>query len=299
MKSNLILLFGKNGQLGSVLLKNLGNHNIKAFDYPEIDFDYPEKVMALVKSLKPGLIINAAAYTAVDQAEKDQEKAFNVNGFSVEALAITAKEIGAGLIHYSTDYVFDGKKGSLYNENDLPKPINVYGKSKLLGENKISKTGGSYLIFRLSWVYSLTHPSFVTKVLDWGRKNETLRIVDDQISSPTWANLVAETTVEIINRGVENWAQYFKSICGLYHLTGQGTLSRYDWAKTIIELNPNKQDQKVTTILPAQSSDFNTLAERPHFTGLDCTKLENSFNLKIPNWKKSLQEAMSSSVENL
>jgi dTDP-4-dehydrorhamnose reductase len=290
MLSKPILLFGKTGQLGSVLNGKFQNYNLLAYDYPEVDFNIPEQVRQLIFQIQPGLIINAAAYTAVDQAEQEPEKAFNINAYSVQAIAESAKKIGASLIHYSTDYVFDGVKKSLYTEEDQPNPINVYGESKLLGEDKIIESGGSYFIFRLSWVFSLTHPSFVTKVLEWTKKFKTLRIVDDQTSSPTWANMVAEKTLTLIQK--DNVADLMKSKPGVYHLAGKGTVSRFEWAKAILELDPLRSEQMTREILPAKTADFPTPASRPKFSGLDCTKFETTFNLKIPDWKISLAQAI-------
>jgi dTDP-4-dehydrorhamnose reductase len=295
MLSKPILLFGKTGQLGSVLNVKFQNYNLQAYDYPEVDFNQPEQVRQLILQIQPGLIINAAAYTAVDQAEQEPEKAFNINGYSVQAIAESAKKIGAILIHYSTDYIFDGKKQSLYTEEDQANPINVYGESKLLGEKKIIETEGHYLIFRLSWVFSLTHPSFVTKVLEWTRKFKTLRIVDDQTSSPTWANMVAEKTLTLIQK--DNVADLIKSKPGVYHLAGRGTVSRFEWAKAILELDPLRSEQMTREILPAKTADFPTPASRPKFSGLDCTKFETTFNLKIPDWKFSLAQALSDQRE--
>ena len=289
MLSNTILLFGKTGQLGFVLNKKLELYNLIAYDYPEIDFNHPGKIRQLILQLKPGLIINAAAYTSVDLAEQESEKAYNINGHAVGAIAEAAKAIGAYLIHYSTDYVFDGTKTSLYTEEDQPNPINVYGKSKLLGEQKIIDTAGDYLIFRLSWVFSLTHPSFVTKVLEWTKKFETLRIVDDQTSNPTWANMVAEKTIELIQK--DNASEFLKTKRGIYHLVGKGVVSRYEWAKSILEIDQHSSGRKFTEILPAKSSDFPTPATRPRFSGLECTKFETTFDLKLPNWKYSMAQA--------
>jgi len=292
MTSDLILLFGKNGQLGSVIHQKLKGSKCIALDYPEIDFNHPNHLVDLVKQLEPGLIINAAAYTEVDLAEKEKEKAFNINAHSVAAIAETALQLGACLIHYSTDYVFDGQSDKDYKETDNPNPINVYGESKLLGEKKILEIGASFLIFRLSWVYSMTHPSFVKKVLGWSRAHKTLKIVDDQRSNPTWANMVADKTITIIKSGNKNWPLFFQQHQGLYHLSGKGTVSRYDWAKAILEFDPNKPDQITDQILPATSQEFHTLARRPSYSGLDCTKFEKTFRLKIPPWKTSLKQAM-------
>ncbi|MCB2178767.1 dTDP-4-dehydrorhamnose reductase [bacterium] len=287
-----ILLFGKNGQLGSRLNHKLQGNNLEAYDYPEVDFNRPDSLAQIIDQIQPALIINAVAYTAVDQAEEQSQMADNINGHSVGVLAEKAKALQAGLIHYSTDYVFDGKKGSLYTEEDTPNPINVYGSSKLLGEEKTIQAGGSYLVFRLSWVYSTTNNSFVTKVLGWSRKLETLKIVDDQISNPTWAEMVACKTLEIINRYEDDWYAAFQPLAGIYHLVGKGAVSRYEWAKAILALDPHKEEQIATQLLPAKSTAFPTPAERPLLSGLEVRKFERTFGLEIPDWHTSLVEAM-------
>jgi dTDP-4-dehydrorhamnose reductase len=194
-----ILLLGKNGQLGWELhrtLQPLGK--VFAVDYPEIDLTSPDSICKTVREYQPELIINAAAYTDVDRAESETEIAVAVNGRAPGLLAEQAQTICAGLIHFSTDYVFDGKKGSPYIETDTPNPINVYGRSKLEGEQSVSQVNGSYLILRTSWVYSLRRESFVTKVLRWSREKQTLRIVSDQIGSPTWARMLGEITAQML-----------------------------------------------------------------------------------------------------
>lgn len=293
MPSKKVLLFGKNGQLGSVLMKYLAHYDLEALDYPEVDFNQPDSLSAVIQAIKPALIINAAAYTAVDQAENEEDKANNINGIAVGVIANAAKKLGASLIHYSTDYVYDGKKNQLYQEDDQPNPINVYGSSKLLGDQKAIQSGVNYVIFRLSWVYSTTHPSFVKSVLAWSRNHETLRIVDDQTSNPTWATMVAKKTVEIVRVGEGQWTDFFQDHSGIYNLVGKGAASRYQWAKAILELDPNKSEQVTKQIQRAKSEEFNTPAQRPTFSGLDCRKFEHTFNLELPTWKASLTEALS------
>ena len=292
MQSKKVLLFGKNGQLGSVLVNYLARYDLEALDYPEVDFNQPDSLRDIILTINPSLIVNAAAYTAVDQAEEEVEKANNINGIAVGVIAKAAKKLGAGLIHYSTDYVFDGKKNQLYQEDDQPNPINVYGASKLLGDQQVIHSGVNYLIFRLSWVYSTTHPSFVKSVLAWARKHETLRIVDDQTSNPTWANMVAQKTVKVIHKAESQWPDYFQEHLGIYNLVGKGAVSRYDWAKAILELDPKTSEHTTKQIQRAKSTEFNTAAQRPTFSGLDCRKFEDTFNLELPNWKDSLTEAL-------
>ncbi|MDY6873992.1 MAG: dTDP-4-dehydrorhamnose reductase, partial [Chloroflexota bacterium] len=199
---NKILLLGNTGQVGWELHRSLLTlGELVALDYPEIDMADPDNIRKTVRAVKPGLIINATAYTDVDKAESEPELAMAINGTGPGILAEEAKRLDAALIHYSTDYVFDGAKGAPYTEEDEPNPINVYGETKLAGERTVQAVDGAYLIFRTSWVYSLRRPCFVTKVLKWAREQETLRIVDDQISSPTWARTLAEATAQVIAKG--------------------------------------------------------------------------------------------------
>ncbi|MFL7893721.1 MAG: dTDP-4-dehydrorhamnose reductase [Anaerolineales bacterium] len=293
-----ILLFGKNGQLGSSLNRLLSKRDFVAFDFPEINFLDPEQIKELIKEIKPSLIVNAAAYTAVDKAESNHVPAMQINGATVGVIAEEAKKIGAGLIHYSTDYVFNGRTTSKYKETDPPDPINYYGLSKLRGEENIVAVDGSYLIFRLSWVYSTDFSSFVTKVLKWSRSRETLQVVDDQISKPSWSEMLAENTIEVINQlGEVSTFEKMKPVTGIYHLAGKGEASRFEWAKEILANDPEKEEQVTTTLVPVKTTVFPTPAERPLYSVLDCSKFEETFMLTLPDWKTSLVEAMSGKSE--
>jgi len=288
-----ILLLGNTGQVGWELnrtLLTLGE--LTALDYPQIDMADPDTITQLVRDVKPNLIVNATAYTNVDKAEEEPELAMAVNGTGPGTLAEEARRLNSALIHYSTDYVFDGAKGEPYTEEDQPNPLNVYGETKLAGERIIQDVGGTYLIFRTSWVYSLRRPCFVTKVLQWARENETLRIVDDQVSSPTWARTLAEATAQVIAQGRSEPVKYIQEKRGLYNLTGGGSCSRYEWAKAIIEFSPNHQDLISKNIFPTRSNEFKTNAERPLITPLHCDKLEKGFNLNLPAWQISLKLAL-------
>jgi len=284
-----ILLLGNTGQLGWELnrtLLTLGD--LVAMDYPQIDMANPDNIRSLVRTHQPDLIVNATAYTDVDKAESQPELAMAINGTGPGVLAEEAKRLGGALIHYSTDYVFDGTKGEPYTEEDQPNPINVYGETKLAGERAVHQVGGAYLIFRTSWVYSLRRPCFVTKVLKWAQEQETLRIVDDQISTPTWARTLAEATAQVIAQGRGATIDYLTEKSDLYHLTDSGSCSRYEWAKAIIELYPDKEEQVVNKLLPARSGDFRSPSDRPELSTILCKKFEKSFKLTLPPWKKSL-----------
>ena len=286
---NKILLLGKTGQLGWELHRamfTLGE--LVALDYPQVDMADPDSIHSVVEQYTPNLIVNATAYTAVNKAESEPELAMAINGIGPGILAEEALRLEAGLIHYSTDYVFDGNKGEPYSEGDQPNPINVYGQTKLAGEHAVQEIGGAYLIFRTSWVYTLRQPCFVTKVLQWAREHETIRIVDDQISSPTWARNLAEATAQIIAQGWKEPVAYFQEKNGLYHLTGGGSCSRFDGAKSILEMDPHKEEQVVTELIPVASEMFPTPALRPHNSTLSNQKFSETFNLISGSYQKAL-----------
>ena len=284
-----ILLLGNTGQLGWELNRTLFTlGELTALDYPQINMADPENIRALVRRMRPNIVVNATAYTNVDQAEIEPNLAYAINAAGVEVLALETAELGSALVHYSTDYGCDGQKGTPYTEDDLPSPLNVYGKTKLAGENKVKDCTEIYLVFRTSWVYSLRRPSFVTKVLQWAREQETLRIVDDQISSPTWARTLAEATAQVIAQGRSDPVGYIKEKQGLYHLTDGGSCSRYAWARAIVDLDPRKDEQAVKEILPAKSDDFPTPAERPLNSTLDLNKAQSVFYLQLPSWQESM-----------
>jgi len=279
-----IVLFGKNGQLGwefQRLLPRLGE--VIAVDREELDLANPGTVRSFLLEVRPGLIVNASAYTDVDGAEAQTELAMNINAVSPGVMAEVARQIGAGFIHYSTDYVFDGRATRPYTETDPTNPLNMYGKSKLAGEQAVQAAGEAYFIFRTSWVYSLRGNGFVNKVLAWARKNTTLKVVNDQIGNPTWARMLAETTMQVLTAQNVVPLNILREKCGLYHLTGAGFTSRFEWAKTILALDPNRTEQLVQTIEPVSSLDFPTPAERPLYSVLDCSKFSATFNVTLPN----------------
>jgi len=290
-----ILLLGNTGQLGWELnrtLLTLGG--IVALDFPQIDMSNSDNIRSIVRQYQPNLVVNATAYTNVDKAESEPELAMAINGTGPGILAEEVKRLHGALIHYSTDYVFDGTKGEPYTEEDTPTPVSVYGETKLAGEKNVQSVGGAYLIFRTSWVYSMRRPCFVTKVLKWAREHETLHIVDDQISTPTWARTLAESTAQVIAQGKNDPVGYIGENVGLYHLSGNRSCSRFKWAKSILKLNPDKDTQITNALLPASSSDFNTAAERPLRSTLSCEKFEGTFELPLPDWHLTLELAMGS-----
>ena len=287
------LLFGKNGQLGwefQRILPILGE--VISLDREELDICDLRAIQKTIDELKPDLIINASAYTDVDLSEKENELAMKINALAPGIMAEMSRKLEAVFVHYSTDYVFDGKKGSTYQESDPTHPLNMYGKSKLAGEENIKQAGQAYLILRTSWVYSLRGNSFVNKVLKWSRQNKNLKVVSDQISSPTWARTLAEVTGFVL---AQHKKDLYEAICergGIYHLTGGGFTSRYEWAKQILANDPARSEQIVQAIEPASSEEFPTPAVRPLFSALDCTLFEQRFGLRLPDWRDTLQLAM-------
>jgi dTDP-4-dehydrorhamnose reductase len=280
-----LLLLGKTGQLGWELQRTLQPLGVvAACDFPEVNMADAASIRKIVRECCPGVIINATAYTAVDKAESESELAGAINGTGPGVLAEVARKMNAILIHFSTDYVFDGTKDTPYEETDPPHPINVYGSSKLAGEQAVQSVGGDYLIFRTAWVYSLRRESFVSKVLEWARKNETMRVADDQVSNPTWARALAEVTAQVLVHGIG----YLRERTGLYHLACRGRASRYTWAQEILRLDPARQEQKVKHLLPALTSDFPSPARRPLFSALECRKFEQVFDLRLPEWNEAL-----------
>lgn len=288
-----ILLLGKFGQLGWELHRCLAPFgDLTAVDYPEIDLTDIESVDKLVLDIRPDVIVNATAYTAVDRAEDEPELAMAINSQAPRRLAELAHDMGLALIHYSTDYVFDGTKGIPYVETDLPNPLGMYGKSKYAGEMAIEEVGGAYLILRTSWVYSLRRDSFVTKVLGWAREHTSLRIVDDQISNPTWCRMLAEASAMLLTNAGSKPAGWIKERYGLYHLAGSGYASRMEWARKILEFDPRSDEQIVEEIHPAQTSEFPSPTERPMFSALNCDRFSKTFGFQIPHWEDALKLAM-------
>jgi len=288
-----ILLFGKNGQLGWEAHRTLAPlGEVVALGSQDLDLTRLDELTRIIQQVRPDVILNAAAYTAVDKAESEPDLAMQINAKVPGVMAEEARKLNAILIHYSTDYVFDGKKGTSYVESDLTNPLNVYGQSKLAGEQAIGQVGGAYIILRTSWVYSMRGDSFVTKVLDWSRKQKVLRIVTDQIGSPTWARSLAEITYTMFVRNTGELYEYFLDKQGIYHLGGLGNVSRYDFAQAILQSDPKSEEQIIDCLTPALTVDFPTLAKRPLKTPLACLCFEKVFGLSLPGWKESLWLAL-------
>lgn len=286
-----ILLFGKNGQVGKALvplLQPLGD--LISVGHEDLDVADSVKLRNLLRTHRPDVVVNASAYTNVDRAELEKEIAWKVNA---EAPGIMMEELNPWkgiLIHFSTDYVFDGMKHEPYVEDDAANPINEYGRSKLGGESLIRARGGRYLILRTGWVYAEDSPNFISNVYQWATTQEILRIVDDQVGSPTWARMLAEQTARLLARNTI--PDLVAENAGIYHCVGKGAVSRYDLARKLLFLLPPHVKVKTTIILPVKSSEFQNLAIRPKNSALDCTKFEKSFEVNLPAWDLSLSNAL-------
>ena len=282
-----ILLTGKNGQVGYELERSLqGLGEVIALDRAQLDLANLQQVREVIRSVRPNLIVNPAAYTAVDKAESEPELAMRINGEAPGVMAEEAKKLGAAMIHYSTDYVFDGGKATPYTEDDAPNPINGYGKSKLAGEEAIKAADIPHLIFRTSWVYGLRGRNFLLTVLRLAREREELRIVADQIGAPTWSRTLADTTAHIVSqaRAARDAQQWWEHNAGLYHLTAQGKTSWHGFTEAILA---HPAIQKKPSVIPIATEEYPLPAPRPRNSLLNCDKLKQRF-CDLPQWETAL-----------
>jgi dTDP-4-dehydrorhamnose reductase len=284
-----LLLIGKNGQVGHALqgtLAALGR--VVAVGRDRIDLLLPETIRATVRSVEPDVIVNAAAYTDVDQAETERDRAKMINGTAPGILAEEAKRLGALFVHYSTDYVFDGTKTAPYVEIDAPNPMSAYGHTKLDGEQVIRRVGGPHLILRTSWVYSRRRTNFLQSMLRLGRERDRLQVVDDQTGSPTWAPWIAGATTRILEQILERNRQGPSE--GLYHLSSQGAATWLEFAQAIFEIF----GVDTVTVEPIPSSAYPTEASRPAYSVLSNQKVKTDFSLEVPTWEEQLRMARQS-----
>lgn len=288
-----ILLLGSRGQLGWELHRTLLSiGRLVALDSPEIDILQPDTWLPVLQQLRPALVINATAYTAVDRAESEPDVAMAVNGQAPGVLAEAARQVGAAFIHYSTDYIFDGCAARPYVEDDPPGPLGAYARSKLAGEQAVAAVGGAYGILRTSWLYSLRRESFVTKVLAWSRKQPVLHLVADQVSNPTWSRWLAETTAALVARAGAHPVEWLEERRGIYHVANAGHASRLEWGQAILHCDPNSWEQVVREVTPALTSEFPSPARRPLYTALNCDRFTATFGLYLLPWKEALQLAL-------
>ncbi len=290
-----ILLTGSGGQVGRALLTALAPiGNVIATDRSSFDLARPEQIRARVATLRPDVIVNAAAYTDVERAELEEQVALTINGVSVGELAAAARELHVPLIHYSTDYVFDGTKKSPYVEGDQPAPLSAYGRSKLDGENRIRDSGSAHVILRTSWVYAETGRNFLTTMLRLAAEREELRVVDDQVGAPTFAGFIAAATAQIIEQFISSDAARRRVDEGdIVHLANGGATSWFGFASEIFANEAIRQRVRVPHLIPIKTSEFPTRAQRPANSRLSTEKARTVWKLPVPDWRESLAECLS------
>lgn len=288
-----IMLIGAKGQIGWELQRTLMTlGEVIAVGRNEVDLSSPDNIRKGIREIKPNLIVNAAAYTMVDKAESESELAMAINGTAPGIIAEEAKLLGAGVVHYSTDYVFNGNQVRPYTEDDPTDPQNVYGITKLTGEKAIQAINVPHLILRTSWIYGLRGKNFLLTMLRLAREREEIKVVDDQIGTPTWSRMVAQSTAQILAQGVNNITDFLENNGGLYHLAASGQTSWYSFAKTIFELDPNRSQHKLKILGAIASSKYPTPAKRPVYSSLDTEKVAKKFGLCLPKWKETLELTM-------
>ncbi len=272
---NKYLILGANGQLGKQFAKDLvlRNETVIAPDEKDCDITSVDILSRFIDSVKPSVIINCAAYNAVDLAEQQSDIAYLINSTSVKNIATLCSEKKFFFVHYSSDYVFDGSKGNLYNENDAPNPLNIYGKSKRAGEAAVLLSGEKYLLFRTSWVFGNGAQNFIHKMLQWSQKNPVLKLTADEVSVPTSTIDLVDITLRSIDKG----------LTGLYHLTNSDYASRYEWGRYIA-----KKLSLKSTIIPVPMSVFSSPAKRPLFSAMTNQKLQKDLGYSIPDWRDAV-----------
>ena len=295
-----VLLFGRNGQVGGELVQQFIQRagaatatseaappawELTALDRATCDLYDPDAVHAAIARAKPQVIVNAAAWTAVDRAEAEREACQRINADAPAAMAAAARDSGALLVHYSTDYVFDGRASRPYREDDPVAPLGAYGRSKLAGEQAITASGCAAIILRTSWVYGMTGHNFLRTMLRLGGEREELGVVDDQHGSPTWSRSIARATLQILDQHVHDPASWGE-ISGIYHATSGGSTTWHGFAKAIFELAPGLARRP--RLRPISTADYPLPAPRPAWSVLDCGRLEAHFGITLPEWRSAV-----------
>jgi dTDP-4-dehydrorhamnose reductase len=300
-----ILLTGKNGQVGRELHPLLaGIGQVQAFDRQQLDLAEPGDIRKAIREVQPRIIVNAAAYTAVDRAQSEETAARAINAEAPGVMAEEARRLGALLVHYSTDYVFDGSKRSPYVEDDSPNPLNVYGSTKLAGEQAIQQSGALHLIFRTEWVYAREGRNFLLTMLRLAAEKEELRVVSDQIGAPTWSREIAAATTSILAqlRARKGGLESISDISGIYHLTAGGETSWCDFARAILEeasrcassepwVQASTGGRPLITrrVIPISTEEYPTAARRPAYSVLSNARLKAAFGVQLPSWRAQLK----------
>lgn len=275
-----VLVLGADGQLGRALVRRFApSHAVVAPGRAALDLVDVDAITRVVTEARPAVVINAAAHTAVDRAESESDMAFAVNGRAPGVIAEAARAVGALVVHYSTDYVFDGTRSGAYTEDDATNPLSVYGRSKLAGEAAVAAANLRHLVFRTSWVYAATGRNFLVTMLRLARERPALRVVDDQHGAPTWAARLADATAQVLATGID--------APGLYHMTASGTTTWCGFAREIIRLAG-----LATPVEPIATRDYPTAATRPANSALSCEKLRRTFGVALPDWRDDLAACM-------
>jgi len=294
-----ILLIGWSGQLGYELERHLGVLGaVTAVDQDRIDLSRPEEIRTMIRSVRPGWIVNAAAYTAVDVAESQPGLSQAINAVAPGVIGEEAQRIGAGVVHYSTDYVFDGNASEPYLETAIPQPVNVYGQTKLEGEQRLAASGAPFLILRTSWLYATRGKNFLLTILRLAQERPELRIVGDQIGAPTWARMVAAATAAMLAQLAAHADP--ARFSGVYHITAAGQTTWAGFAQAILDQYPasefsrGQKDPPLRTkqIQAISTSDYPTPAKRPAYSLLNNRKLRETFGLALPDWQEQLRLAL-------
>jgi dTDP-4-dehydrorhamnose reductase len=284
-----IVVTGATGQIGYEAVRQLAPlGKVVGLTRAELDLTKPAAIREIIRALRPRVIVNAAAYTAVDRAESERELCAAINADAPGVLAGEARRLGALLVHYSTDYVFDGSKRAPYVETDVPAPLNVYGATKLTGEQAIQATGGAHVILRTSWVYGARGTNFLRTILRLARERTELRVVNDQAGAPTWSRSVAEATAEIVGSELRRGSEAGAGLSGLFHLAAAGRTTWYEFACSILEGDPRREEQVCRTVVPIASAEHRTAARRPTYSVLDSTAIRDRFGLALPEWREQL-----------
>lgn len=277
-----VLLFGATGQLGTELLKDLprSGFEVVGLERSKVDLRNTAEIRQAIQHFKPAIVVNAAAYTAVDKAEEEASVAHAINAVAPAVMSQECERSGAYMVHYSTDYVFDGNKRVPYCEEDAARPLNVYGQSKLQGESEVLNSGARCVIFRIPWLYSCRGKNFVLTIIRLARNSNSLNVVDDQVGTPTPATLVSEVTAKTI---------VSQRLGGLFHLAPEDSVSRFDLAREIVRL------ARIfgVTVHPVSSSQYPSAVRRPSYSVLSAKKLSSAAGLSLLSWRKYLEQSIS------
>jgi dTDP-4-dehydrorhamnose reductase len=289
-----IVVTGAAGQIGYEAVRQLAPlGKVVGLTRADLDLANAAAIRETIRALRPRVIVNAAAYTAVDRAESERELCVAINADAPAVLAEEACRLRALLVHYSTDYVFDGSKGAPYTETDPPAPLNVYGATKLAGDQAIQAAGGAYVILRTSWVYGTRGTNFLCTMLRLARERTELRVVNDQVGAPTWSRSIAGMTADMVGRELSRGGDFGTDVSGLYHLAAAGSTTWYEFARCILEGDPRRHEQVCRAVIPISTAEYPTAARRPAYSVLDCTAFSDRFRLSLPEWREQLALVLS------